>query len=67
MSWGMFAGFGAKILDKLIPTRKQREYGKIKKLEKRLKKALADNDGTTVAITRNELRQLRREIYNIEE
>ena len=57
--WGMFAGYGAKILDKLIPSRLERLRNELEDLTKAYGKALGRNDDMRAAELDKRLRELR--------
>lgn len=67
MSWGMFAGYAAKMLDKWMPTRKQRRNNVLKTLEKAYAKALRDGRDTDAARIAKWMRELRVENRDIDQ
>ncbi len=62
MGWGMFAGYGAKILDKLIPSRLERLRNELETLTKRYGRALQRNDDMATARIGKRLLELRQRL-----
>ena len=62
MGWGMFAGFGMKVLDKLIPSRLERLRNELETLTKEYGEALGRNDDMRAASLDKRLRELRQRL-----
>jgi len=65
--WGTAVGAIAHILDKFVPTRRQRIRDELQNLEKDLADALLNNDVERAAVVRKRMSDLRKKIGDLDE